>query len=63
MSVADLLSNETARYEFLSFMDGHLGYNQIFIVEKDVYKTTFRCPGSLGTYEWVVMPFGSRIPR
>ena len=21
-------------------------------------KTTFRCPGALGTYEWIVMPFG-----
>ena len=24
----------------------------------DVHKTAFRCPGALGTYEWVVMPFG-----
>jgi len=22
-----------------------------------VSKTSFRCPGALGTYEWVVMPF------
>ncbi|KAM1846900.1 hypothetical protein ACFX14_011250 [Malus domestica] len=39
-------------------MDGHAGYNQIFIAEVDVHKTAFRCPGALGTYEWVVMPFG-----
>ena len=39
-------------------MDGHVGYNQIFIVEADVHKTAFRCLGALGTYEWVVMPFG-----
>jgi hypothetical protein len=39
-------------------LDGYSGYNQIFIAEEDVSKTTFRCPGALGTYEWVVMPFG-----
>ncbi|KAM1611353.1 hypothetical protein ACFX1X_000146 [Malus domestica] len=39
-------------------MDGHAGYNQIFIAEADVHKTAFRCPEALGTYEWVVMPFG-----
>ncbi|KAM1682957.1 hypothetical protein TB2_033675 [Malus domestica] len=41
----------------LSFMDGHAGYNQIFIAEADVHKTTFRCPKALETYEWVVMAF------
>ena len=25
---------------------------------EDVSKTAFRCPGAIGTYEWVVMPFG-----
>jgi hypothetical protein len=39
-------------------LDGYSGYNQIFIAEEDVPKTAFRCPGALGTYEWVVMPFG-----
>lgn len=39
-------------------MDSHAGYNQIFIVKADVHKTTFWCPGALGTYECVVMPFG-----
>ncbi|CAL2270791.1 unnamed protein product [Prunus armeniaca] len=38
-------------------MDGHSGYNQIFIAEEDVHKTAFRCPGSIGTFEYVVMPF------
>lgn len=38
-------------------MDEHFGYNLIFITKKDGNKTTFSCPGSLGTYEWVVMPF------
>ncbi|GKV13532.1 hypothetical protein SLEP1_g24528 [Rubroshorea leprosula] len=33
-------------------------YNQIFIADADVPKTAFRCPGAVGTFEWVVMPFG-----
>ncbi|KAM1546981.1 hypothetical protein ACFX10_047138 [Malus domestica] len=56
--ISDLLINAAAHHEILSFMDGHAGYNQIFITEADVHKTTFRCPGALATYEWVVMPFG-----
>jgi len=39
-------------------LDNYSGYNQIFIAKEDMSKTTFRCPGALGTYEWVVMPFG-----
>ncbi|KAM2867091.1 hypothetical protein COP2_023042 [Malus domestica] len=57
MSISDLLIDAAANHEILSFMDGHAGYNQIFIAEADVHKTTFRCPGALGTYKWVVMPF------
>ncbi|VVA36727.1 PREDICTED: retrotransposon unclassified, partial [Prunus dulcis] len=26
--------------------------------EEDVLKTAFRCLGSIGTFEYVVMPFG-----
>ncbi|KAM1233697.1 hypothetical protein ACFX2J_003377 [Malus domestica] len=58
MPILDLLIDATANHAILSFMDGHAGYNQIFITEVDVHKTAFRCPGALGTYEWVVMPFG-----
>ncbi|GKV01604.1 hypothetical protein SLEP1_g14149 [Rubroshorea leprosula] len=58
MPVADLLVDEVARHRILSFMDGHNGYNQIFIAEEDISKTTFRCAGNIGMYEWVVMPFG-----
>jgi hypothetical protein len=58
MLVADLLVDGASRYKVLSFMDGHSGYNQIFIAENDVHKTAFRCPSSIGTFEWVVMPFG-----
>ncbi|GKV43113.1 hypothetical protein SLEP1_g50447 [Rubroshorea leprosula] len=58
MPIADLLVDSAARHRILSFMDGHSGYNQIFIVEEDIPKAAFRCPGAIGTYEWVVMPFG-----
>ena len=58
MPVADLLVDGASGYKVLSFMDGHSSYNQIFIAESDIYKTAFRCPGSIGTFEWVVMPFG-----
>ncbi|KAM1090696.1 hypothetical protein ACFX15_017690 [Malus domestica] len=58
MLISDLLIDAAAHHEILSFMDGHAGYNQIFIAEADVYKIAFRCPGALSTYEWVVMPFG-----
>ena len=33
-------------------------YNQILIVVDDISKTAFKCPGSLGMFEWLVMPFG-----
>ena len=58
MPMADLLVDGVASYQILSMMDGHFGYNQIFIAEEDVHKTAFRCPGSMGTFEWIVMPFG-----
>ena len=58
MPVAEMLVDSAAGFEYLSMLDGYSGYNQIFIAEEDVAKTAFRCPGALGTYEWVVMPFG-----
>ncbi|KAM1819040.1 hypothetical protein ACFX11_000762 [Malus domestica] len=58
MPISDLLIDVAANHAILSFMDGHAGYNQIFIIEANVHKTAFRCPRALGTYEWVVMPFG-----
>ena len=58
MLVTDMLIDATSRNELLSFMDGFSGYNQIFIAKKDVSKTVFRCPRAIGTFEWLVMPFG-----
>jgi len=39
-------------------LDGYSGYNQTYIAEEDVSKTTFRCPGALGCYKWIMMSFG-----
>ncbi|XP_059658534.1 uncharacterized protein LOC132304842 [Cornus florida] len=58
MPIADQLIDTAAKYEIMYFMDGHPGYNQIYIAEEDIQKTALRCPGSIGTFEWVVMPSG-----
>jgi hypothetical protein len=42
----------------ISFLDGNVGYNQIFMAKEDVSKTAFRCLGFVGLFEWVVMTFG-----
>jgi len=58
MPVAEMLIDSAVGYEYLSILDGYSGYNQKYIVEEDVSKTAFRCPGALGCYEWIVMSFG-----
>jgi hypothetical protein len=58
MHVADLLVDAAAGHKVISFMDGNAGYNQIFMAIEDISKTTFRCPGHIGPFEWIVMTFG-----
>ena len=58
MPVVNLLVDRSAGHAIMSMMDGHSGYNQIWIAEEDVHKTAFRCPGNIGTFELVKMPFG-----
>ena len=58
MPVADMLVDAAVGYKVISFMDGNAGYNKIFISEEDIQKTTFRCPGHVGLFEWIVMTFG-----
>ena len=58
MPIADMLVDAAAGHKVISFMDGNVGYNQIFIAEEDIHKTAFRCPEHLGLFEWVVMSFG-----
>lgn len=60
MSMVEMLVNSVAGFEYLSMLDKYSGYNQIFISDEDVTKMTFRCPRALSTYEWVVIPFGSK---
>jgi hypothetical protein len=56
--VADALVNAVAGHKVISFNDGDAGYNQIFMAIEDIAKTTFRCPGHVGLYDWIVMTFG-----
>jgi hypothetical protein len=58
MLVTDELINRASGNKVVSFLDGNAGYNQIFMAERDVPKTAFRCPGSVGLFEWIVMTFG-----
>jgi hypothetical protein len=58
MQIAKTLINAAADNKILSFMDGNAGYNQIFMALKDIHKTTFRVPGAVGLFEYVVMIFG-----
>ena len=58
MSVADMLVDAAAGHKVISFMDGNAGYNQIFMAEEDIHKTTFRCLGHVELFEWIVMTFG-----
>jgi hypothetical protein len=50
MPIADSLINSTSGNKVINFLDGNAGYNQIFMVEEDVSKTTFRCPGFIGLF-------------
>ena len=58
MPIADLLVDAAARHRIICFMDGNAGYNQIFMAKEDIPKTTFRCLGHVGLFEWIVMTFG-----
>jgi hypothetical protein len=57
MLVVDALVNATARHKVINFMDGNVGYNQIFMAIEDNAKTAFRCLGHVGLYELIVMTF------
>jgi hypothetical protein len=63
MPIAEELINRALGHKMITFLDGNVGYNQIFMVEEDVHKTTFRCPGFVGLFEWVVMTFGLKNAR
>jgi hypothetical protein len=58
MPIANMLINNASGHRIISFLDGNANYNQIFMAEEDMSKTTFRCPDFIGLFEWVVMAFG-----
>jgi hypothetical protein len=51
MPTADFLVNSASGHRILSFLDGNVGYNQIFMADEDISKTTFICPGFVGLFE------------
>jgi hypothetical protein len=53
-----MLINNASGHQVISFLDANAGYNQIFMPEEDMSKTTFHCPSFTGLFEWVVMTFG-----
>jgi hypothetical protein len=58
MHLANLLIDSASGNKVISFLGGNAGYNQIFMVKKDVSQTAFRCLVFVGLFEWVVVTFG-----
>jgi hypothetical protein len=58
MPIADMPINNASGHWVISFLDDNAGYNQIFMAEDDMFKTSFDCPNFIGLFEWVVMTFG-----
>jgi hypothetical protein len=58
MPIANMHINNSSGHRVISFLDGNAGYNQIFMAEEDMSKTTFRCLGFISLFECVVMTFG-----
>ena len=52
LPVAETLINTAAGHKMLSFMDGNVVYNQIFMAPEDISKTAFRVPGAVGLFEY-----------
>jgi hypothetical protein len=61
MPITDMLINNASGNRIVSFLDGNVGYNQIFMAEEDTSKMAFICSGFIGLFEWVVMKFGLKI--
>jgi hypothetical protein len=51
MAVADSLINSASSNKMTSFLDGNVGFNQIFMVKEDVSKIAFHCPRFVGLFE------------
>jgi hypothetical protein len=57
MPIADMLINNASGHRIITISDGNASYYQIFTTDEDMSKTTFRCPGFIHLFEWVVMTF------
>jgi len=53
--ITDVMIDNTCGFEWISFMDGFFGYNQIKMYPYDEKHTSFRTP--LEVYYYTVMPF------
>jgi hypothetical protein len=62
MPIADMLINNASGHRVINFLDSNASYNQIFIAEEDMFKTTFCYPDFIDLFEWVVMTFGLKMP-
>jgi hypothetical protein len=58
MPIADMLINNASGHRVIRFLDGNVGYNQIFMAEENMSKMAFCCPDFIGLFEYVVMTFG-----
>jgi len=56
LPIMDVMINSRCGFEWMSFMDGFSGYNQMKMYPDDEKHTSFRMP--LGMYCYTVMPFG-----
>jgi hypothetical protein len=61
MPIADMCINNASEHRVINFLDGNVGYNQIFMAEEDMSKMAFRCAGFIGLFEWDVMTFGLKM--
>ena len=57
--ITDVMIDNMCGFEWMPFMDGFSGYNQIKIYPDDEKYTSFRIPQ--GVYFYTVMPFGLKI--
>jgi hypothetical protein len=57
MPVVDLLVDSASGNKVISFLDSNARYNQIFMADRDVSNTTFRCLVFIDLFEWVLMTF------
>jgi hypothetical protein len=58
MPIVDMLINNAFGHQVISFLDGNVGYNQIFMAREDMFKIAFYCLSFINLFAWFVMTFG-----